>query len=229
MNRLQEHSMISSEEIYEDLLKKIVNCEYLPGDAVSENELCAVYGCTRHMVRGAFAKLREKGLLEVYPQRGSFVSLIDLNKISDILVLREATETSVVIQIIGENDGLEELTVLLQKMISEQKRAYAKGKDYLQEYFYTDDLFHQVLLDKAGRGGIGTILDDAYLHLRRWRNLEVRTTGRVPGLIGEHQAICDAVKARDTEKAIHLLHEHFDTVKYAASVDEGRDTSYFYR
>ena len=221
--------MITSEEIYDDLLKKIINCEYLPGDAVSENELCAHYGCTRHMVRGAFAKLKEKGLLEVYPQRGSYVSLIDLKKIADILFLREAAETSVIMQIIEENDGIDELVILLQKMISEQKKAFAKGNDSLQEYFYTDDLFHQVLLDRAGRDGIQEILGDAYMHLRRWRNLEVRTTGRVPGLIEEHQAICDAVKKRDTQKAVKLLHAHFDTVKYAASVDEGRDTSYFYR
>ena len=229
MNKLQERSLISSEEIYQDLLKKIIDTEYLPGDALSENELCAVYNCSRHMVRGAFATLKEKGLLEVYPQRGSFVSLIDLKKIADILFLREAAETTAAMQIIEKDDDIEELVVLLEKTISEQKKAYAKGGSHLQEYFHADDLFHQVLLDKAGRGGIETILGDAYMHLRRWRNLEIKTTGRVPGLIEEHQAIAEAIAKRDVPKTAKLLHAHFDTVKYAASVDEGRDNSYFYR
>ena len=82
--------MITGEEIYRDLLKKITELEYMPGDALSENELCAAYKCSRHMVRDAFSRLKEKGLLEVHPHRGSYVSLIDLKQIEDILFLREA-------------------------------------------------------------------------------------------------------------------------------------------
>ena len=55
--------MITGEEIYRDLLKKITELEYMPGDALSENELCAAYKCSRHMVRDAFSRLKEKGLL----------------------------------------------------------------------------------------------------------------------------------------------------------------------
>ena len=52
--------MITGEEIYRDLLKKITELEYMPGDALSENELCAAYKCSRHMVRDAFSRLKEK-------------------------------------------------------------------------------------------------------------------------------------------------------------------------
>ena len=229
MNKLQERSMITSDAIYQDLLEKIVNLTYMPGDALSENELCAAYNCSRHMVRGAFAELKQKGLLQVFPQRGSYVSLIDLKMISDVLFLREAAETAVVIQIIEENKEIDDVVVLLEKMIAEQQKAAAKGADHLQEYFYMDDLFHQVLMDTAGRGGVQALLDDSYIHLRRWRNLEVRSTKRIPGLIQEHIRICEAIRQRDEQQARALMHSHFDTLKYADSVEENSANDYFYR
>ncbi|MBQ3272485.1 MAG: GntR family transcriptional regulator [Solobacterium sp.] len=228
MNRLQETTMITGEEIYRDLLKKITELEYMPGDALSENELCAAYKCSRHMVRDAFSKLKEKGLLEVYPHRGSYVSLIDLKQIEDILFLREAVETAAVSAIIRETDP-GDLPELLAGAIEEQKTASAGAEADLPAYFRADDRFHGILLEKAGRASLYRLLEDEYIHLRRWRNLEIRTTRRIPALIQEHEAIRDAVLHRDAAEASVLLHRHFDTLKFAASVDEGRDNSYFYK
>ena len=69
---------MSSEEIYEDLCNKIEKLVYLPGDKISENELCKQYGVSRHIIRTAIGRLKERTLLTVYPQRGTFVSLIDM-------------------------------------------------------------------------------------------------------------------------------------------------------
>ena len=223
MNRLQERSMISSDDIYRDLLEKIVNLEYMPGDLLSEHSLCETYRCTRHMVRGAFVMLRQKGLLEVYPQRGSYVSLIDLQLIGDILFLREAAETAAAMQVMTDDDLAETAAKQMQKQIEKQKEA--ADKNDIQAYFEADDSFHQILMKAAGRQAVRALLEDEYIHLRRWRNLEVRSTKRIPVLIREHKAICKALRRQDREKTAALLHEHFDTLKYAEAIgDPGRDT-----
>ena len=76
---LQE--VMSSEEIYEDLCNKIEKLVYLPGYKISENELCKQYGVSRHIIRTAISRLKERTLLTVYPQRGTFVSLIDMKAV----------------------------------------------------------------------------------------------------------------------------------------------------
>lgn len=87
---------MNSEEIYEDLCNKIEKLVYLPGYKISENELCKQYGVSRHIIRTAISRLRERNLLTVYPQRGTFVSLIDMKNVELILFIRESVEQEAV-------------------------------------------------------------------------------------------------------------------------------------
>jgi DNA-binding GntR family transcriptional regulator len=66
---LQNKIKYTSDEIYEDLCTKIEKLEYMPGDGISENELCAIYGVTRHVIRNALARLKQRKLVDVFPQR----------------------------------------------------------------------------------------------------------------------------------------------------------------
>ena len=83
---------MNSDEIYEDLCNKIEKLVYLPGDKISENELCRQYGVSRHIIRTVISRLKERMLLTVYPQRGTFVSLIDMKTVELILFIRESVE-----------------------------------------------------------------------------------------------------------------------------------------
>ena len=83
---------MSSDEIYEELCNKIEKLVYLPGDKISENELCRQYGVSRHIIRTVISRLKERMLLTVYPQRGTFVSLIDMKSVELILFIRESVE-----------------------------------------------------------------------------------------------------------------------------------------
>ena len=94
----------TSENIYEDLCRKIETLVYMPGTKLSENELCNVYGVTRHVIRNAFSRLKQRRLLEVYPQRGSYVSLIDMEYIANLMYIRESVEQEAVFRIIRMED-----------------------------------------------------------------------------------------------------------------------------
>ena len=61
MNVQRIRQPITSVKIVDDLLKKIEVLKYMPGELISEGDLCAAYDTTRHTVRGALAVLKEKG------------------------------------------------------------------------------------------------------------------------------------------------------------------------
>ena len=71
----------TAEEIYIDLLNRIISLELEPGQKISENAISEVYGVSRSVVRNSFARLMQNGFLVVYPQRGTYVSKIDLDYI----------------------------------------------------------------------------------------------------------------------------------------------------
>ena len=87
-----QQRFLTSDEVYEDLCEKIEKLVYMPGERLSENELCKIYGVSRHIVRSAITRLKDRLLITVYPQRGTFVSLIDMRLVEKVLYLREALE-----------------------------------------------------------------------------------------------------------------------------------------
>ena len=68
-----------------NLKDNIIHLELKPGSMVSENELAAQMGLSRTPVREALMELSKVRLVDVYPQRGSAVALIDYDLVEDLL------------------------------------------------------------------------------------------------------------------------------------------------
>ena len=78
------------------LKENIISLELKPGTAVSENELAAELGISRTPVREALSELVKVSILEIYPQRGSFVSLIDPKMVDESRFLRKVLDRAVI-------------------------------------------------------------------------------------------------------------------------------------
>lgn len=225
--RLQPKNMITSEDIYKDLCGKIINLEYMPGEALSENLLCERYGTSRHMVRGAFNLLKQKRLLEVYPQRGSYVSLIDLDYISDIMFMREAIEQEC-LQRILETDGVDLVCEKMEENLEKQERCVA-DKESRSRFLELDSEFHRLILGAAGKPDIMQQLEDSYIHVRRCRNLDIDILARQEELLSQHRDIWEKLRSRDSQAVRQSMHRHMDTVGLEHSMREKGEFDYFYR
>ena len=206
MSVQRNRNIVTSDSIIDDLSGKIENLVYMPGEMISEGDLCKAYDTTRHTVRGALAVLKEKGLVEVFPQRGTFVSLIDLERINDILFLRTAVEQEVVRRIIEKGDN-EKLVRKLRAELEKQKRPKVT-----EEGFYKlDEVFHSILFSEVGRPHLPELYGDQFLFVRRWRNMEVSSQERLSELPGEHEKIVDAIEKGDLEEARESLSIHINS------------------
>ncbi|HEY5899779.1 MAG TPA: GntR family transcriptional regulator [Burkholderiales bacterium] len=70
----------------------ITEGEYLPGDKLTERELCGRFGASRPSVREALRQLEAEGLLEIAPHRGPTVRTLDLAQFGELHELRVALE-----------------------------------------------------------------------------------------------------------------------------------------
>lgn len=218
-------TLLSSKDIYEELCDKIENLEYMPGDRLSENELAAQYGVSRHIIRGALSSLKNRRLVEVYPQRGTYVSLIDTEYISDVLYLRESVEQEAVRRIL-ENGDVEGIVKKMRR-IGDAQSKLKEGPGYLIEFYELDNLFHEVLLEAVGRPHVMNLISEPYIHIRRWRNYEVRTPERMKEILSEHSRIADAIERKDEKAAREILHQHLDTAtRYSKPLKEA-EAQYF--
>jgi len=220
-------SLKSSEDIYEELCSKIEKLEYMPGDGISENELSKQYGVTRYIVRGAFTKLKERRLIEVYPQRGTFVSLIDIGYVEDILYLREAVEQESLRRVIRcEKEKRDEVAAKMKDLINRQQKAMEKDVK-LEDFYQADNEYHQCMMTAIGKEHVMDLIKEQDIHVRRWRNFEVRDKERLKEIIKDHQNIVEAIEHGEEKEGWEYLHVHLDTVGRLKQSFQNAQKEYF--
>lgn len=224
---IQHGSQMTSEEIYEDLCKKIERLEYMPGERLSENDLCKVYNVSRHVIRNALATLKGRRLVEVYPQRGTYVSLIDMEYISDILYMREAVEQEALLRAFElPEDEKNHLIDRLRKAVTTQK-GLKKCENYNEEFYVLDNIFHEAILAAIGKPNIMSLISEPYIHIRRWRNYEIRSKRRMKEIVVEHEGIIEAIEKGDKVVAREKMHIHLDTVSRYSKPLKEKESQYF--
>ena len=80
---------------YRVLKENIVNMELEPGRLLSENEIGQQLGVSRAPIREAFSQLASQKLVEIQPQRGTFVTLIDYEYVEEVRFLRSVVEKEI--------------------------------------------------------------------------------------------------------------------------------------
>src|SRR5579872_5285371 len=78
--------------VFEKLREAILAMELPPGAPLSEKALTQRFGVGRTPLREALIRLAELGLVEVFPQSGTFVSRIPLAAIPEAAAIRQALE-----------------------------------------------------------------------------------------------------------------------------------------
>ena len=105
---------------YRVLKENIMRLNLKPGESISEIELSEALNVSRTPVREAIVKLSEEKLVDVFPQRGSFVSKINLNLVEEAVFLRELCEKKI-LEIACKDPVSDTLINELEKNIEYQK------------------------------------------------------------------------------------------------------------
>ncbi|MBP8969398.1 MAG: GntR family transcriptional regulator [Lachnospiraceae bacterium] len=183
----------------------IISLELAPGTSISENELAAEIGISRTPVREAIIELAKAYLIEIYPQRGSFVSLIDPKMVEEARFLRRVMDTAVIEDVCETAD--EEGINLLEENVALQEFYLEKGMT--EKLFDLDNKFHRNIYVVAKKDIIYDIHSTLMIHFDRVRNLSVVTVKNT-GIVGEHRAMLEAIKAKDKKTASELVARHLD-------------------
>jgi GntR family transcriptional regulator, rspAB operon transcriptional repressor len=201
-----QRSRSSRRVVYELLRRKVLTLELPPGATLSENELAAALGVSRTPVRESLILLAEEGLVEVYPQVGSFVSRVDIRKVADAQFLREAVELAALDDVPAKPDPdvLRELHANLDRQADP-----ALG---MEDFFALDEEFHHGLLRLSGHGSAWSTVVSAKGHLDRARRLGLTEHPSPRHFVEQHVAILDAVVDGDVQRARERMRAHLRAV-----------------
>ena len=139
------NSLPVNQQIYRFLRKDIVDCTIPPGTLLSEKEISTRFSVSRQPVREAFIKLAEAGLVQILPQRGTFVMKISAKRVADGRFIRQAVECAIVRRA-AERITQEQLMTLEHNLHRQELAAQNKQT---REFLALDDEFHQLLTQFA--------------------------------------------------------------------------------
>ena len=194
------------EMVGETLKQEILDLRLKPGQMISENDVCDRFGVSRTPVREALRLLQEQGFVETVPYRGTYVTLLSLDNIKQMIYMRVAVETMVLRDFIAVQSPM--VMEDIRHQIAKQQ-ALIQEKDFEPEQFYRMDAkMHSIWFTAVRRQKLREMLQAQQLHYTRFRMLDFITETDFTRIIGEHKELFGLIEARDERGVEASLKEH---------------------
>ncbi|WP_431858280.1 GntR family transcriptional regulator [Azospirillum sp.] len=212
-----------SANIYRDLRDEILSLRRKPGEPIAEKQIAEAYGVSRTPVREAVLKLTDEGLIEVFPQSGTFVARIPLGALPEAIAIRRVLEEATVRY--AAERATRSQVARLQTCIEVQRECEAAGD--FEGFHQADEEFHRLLAETAGYPGFWTLIQQVKVQVDRYRRLTLPVQGRMGVVIEEHEAVVEAVAAHDADRAVKALDTHLDDLQITIAEAQKANPRYF--
>lgn len=194
-----------ADQIYDALRKAIVSLALSPGASISENRICRQIGVSRTPVRAALIRLVEDGLIDVFPQKGSFVAPIKLSAVRNNHFIRKSLEIAVLRR--ACEAWTPDVAARSRQVLMRQTAALAD--DDIERFHELDEAFHRAFCGAAALEGVWSAIQIAKARVDRVHRL-ASAPGRLRLVVVEHGDILDALDARDPARAAECLDYHLE-------------------
>ncbi len=226
------YKVVQTSRLYQQIVQQIEESidkgELKEGDQLpAERELAQQFGVSRTAVREAVKTLSEKGLVEAYAGRGTFITNGSTNSIRNTLdrmirngplegtvhlaEMREILEPEIAFLAAKRSD--QETISAMQESISVMDAARMDP-----EAFIEGDLdFHLALAEAAGNPLILSLIDSIVGLLREQRMRTYYTEGGPERGQYHHKRILEAIEHRDPQGARDAMRAHLRQVRADSS------------
>lgn len=180
------------------------------GEQVSEVSLAAQLGISKTPVREALLRLRPDGLVEIHPQRGTFVFRVTQQQVVEICRFREIIEAAALAEAMTRDRAA--LVARLEANLAEMGEAHARRE--MKRLPQVDAEFHGSILECCGNAYLRAAysLIEHKIHALRWRLPE--RNAQVEHCQHNHAVILAQVRDGSVARAQAILQEHIrDTLE----------------
>ena len=211
-----------TELVVDEVRARIIDGRLQLGEALSENVLAAELGISKTPVREALLQLKLERLVDVMPQRGTYVFRMAPDQVSMVSDLREILELAAVAAAVERSHRT--LLARMTKIFTGMRAAYEE--DDILAYRRLDGEFHQAIIDSCGN----TYIADAYVSVAfRTQALRSRLSIEAPlnlRSFREHREMLKLVRTEDVAALQRLLRTHIRQTRQSyLDVLERRDAT----
>ena len=174
-----------------------------PGARLDEQEVAERFGCSRTPVREAFRLLASDRLVELRGRQGAAVRSLSIQSMIEMF------------QVMGELEGLcarlaaRRITpAQLDGLRAIHARLEAAGDADVDRFYDINTEFHEAIYEASANAFLAEETRRLRNRVAAYRRRVTRMPTRVEDTLREHQAVLDAIAARDPEGAHRAMRAH---------------------
>ncbi|MCX6497404.1 MAG: GntR family transcriptional regulator [Arthrobacter sp.] len=190
-----------STNVYDTIRDAIVSGRIKAGEPLSENKLAADYGTSRTPIREALHRLEIEGLVERLP-RGVQVRETSPEEIIDIYDVRITLEGA------AARAAAERATELDRRRLRATQSAMVAAGEDPGDRAQANRQFHEAIWAASHSPTLVDLLHRLNVHLVRYPTTTLEFEDRWKAVLAEHEALLDAIEARDAAKAREIAEAH---------------------
>jgi DNA-binding GntR family transcriptional regulator len=208
---LDDKDLSKAARVYGLLRRRIRELSLAPGAPLRKEDIALELGISRAPVSEAIARLSEEGLVDVFPQHGSFVAQIRGTDVRESLFIRTALETEAMRRLAPVVSA--KVMRALDENVAEQAAAL-KARNF-EQFYDLDEALHATIFGAIETPRALRLLEATRAPLDRVRRLALPEHDRPQQTLAEHRALVDAIRSGDGEYAASAMRAHLSMVARA--------------
>lgn len=216
-----------TEAAYSALRRDIIRGIRTPDERLRIGRLVEIYGVGPTPLREALQRLSAEGLVVAGGNRGFTVIALDIEEFHDINIARTAIEREALrLSMLRGDESWEAGVVTAGYLMKKADAALARGESDLDRWESANEAFHYAMVAACGSNWLLRLRKSLHDQCERYRRASIYLRRGSRNLGAEHEAILNAVLARDIESACALTEAHYGAT--AANLAEdfaGRDSA----
>lgn len=190
-----------AESAYDDLRRRIIRCDLVPGEQVTERGLTERFALGRAAVRAALGRLAQDGLVRSVSRRGYVIAPITLENVREIYDVRLLLEPPVAAAAATDaTDGEIEQLAGLEDIC--RRNAYrTDDQDQIEQFLSANTDFHVAVIATARNHRLTWLFRNLLEEMERLFHLGLQFADRNAEMSHEHSEYVQALRNRDPERA----------------------------
>ncbi|WP_339485352.1 GntR family transcriptional regulator [Pseudomonas sp. EL_65y_Pfl2_R95] len=201
--------------VYAHIFDAILEQRLAPGTKLSEEALGEIFGVSRTIIRRALSRLAHEGVVLLRPNRGAVVASPSVEEARQIFYARRMVERAIT-ELAVQYATLDQLNELRQ-MVEDEQTSFSRGDRGAGIRLSGE--FHLKLAEAAKNAPLvsfqRSLVSQTSLIIAQYES-----GSRSHCSYDEHNQLIDAIQARDTERAVHLMMHHMDHIDSKLNLDE---------
>lgn len=197
-----------AEVIHRDIVRAILEQRLGPGTKLGEDEVGAIYGVSRTIVRAALQSLAHEGIVVIEKNRGAFVAHPTVKDAAEVFSARRLIEP-VITELAAANCDAAGAK-LLAEHFAREKQAEREGDD--RAAIRLSGEFHLVIARIAGQGVYENFLRELVARSSLIILLYRRSRSQCCK-VDHHAALVEAITSGRAEEAVRQMAVHLDEIE----------------